>query len=590
MTRWEDWLAAESAARDAAGLQRTLRPRAAEGATTDLAGNDYLGLSRDPAVVEAAAAAARRWGAGAGASRLVTGTLELHAQLERELAAYLGQPAALVFSTGYHANLAAVAALGGRDAFVVSDAHVHASLVDAVRLSKADVEIVPHHDVAAVDAALAAAGDTRALVLVESVYSVLGDEAPLVALAAVCERYDALLVVDEAHGLGVRGPGLVRELGLAGLPHVLVTATLSKALGSQGGAVLGPQSVVDHLVEPGPPVRLRHRPRARGGRRCARGAAAAPGPARALRRRTPPDDRPRCRARRRAGRGRSAVGADAVAAGRAGRAGDSPGAGRDRRLLPATVGARRDLPVAGHRQRGHPGGRLGPRRGRPRGGGQGVRVKVLVVTGTSTGVGKTVATAALAATATGSALVVKPVQTGALDGDSDAREVARLTGVEAEEWTTLEEPLAPDTAARRQGVDLPAVASYAARIAGLTQDTVIVEGAGGLLVRLDAGGGTLLDLASLLDAVAEVEVVVVVAAGLGTLNHTELTVDALRARGLTVRGLVIGAWPAEPGLAEQCNLDDLQRIAPLLAVIPDGAGALDRDAFVAAAPGWFGAG
>ena len=217
-------------------------------------------------------------------------------------------------------------------------------------------------------------------------------------------------------------------------------------------------------------------------------------------------------------------------------------------------------------------------------------MRFLVVTGTSTGVGKTVATAALAATASGSVLVVKPVQTGAVDGDSDAREVARLTGVEAEEWTTLDEPLAPDTAARRQGVDLPVVASYAARIAELKQDTVIVEGAGGLLVRLDAAGGTLLDIASLLDAVAEVEVVVVVAAGLGTLNHTELTVDALRARGLTVRGLVIGAWPADPGLAERCNLDDLQRIAPLLAVIPDGAGALDRDAFVAAAPGWLGDG
>ena len=248
MTRWEEWLAAQSAARDDAGLQRALRPRAAEGATTDLAGNDYLGLSRDPAVVEAAAEAARRWGAGAGASRLVTGTLELHAQLERELAAYLGQPAALVFSTGYHANLAAVAALGGRDALVVSDAHVHASLVDAVRLSRAALQVVPHQDMAAVEAALAGAGDRRALVLAESVYSVLGDAAPLAELAAACERYDALLVVDEAHGLGVRGPGLVHELGLAGLPHVLVTATLSKALGSQGGAVLGPQAVVDHLV------------------------------------------------------------------------------------------------------------------------------------------------------------------------------------------------------------------------------------------------------------------------------------------------------------------------------------------------------
>lgn len=208
---------------------------------------------------------------------------------------------------------------------------------------------------------------------------------------------------------------------------------------------------------------------------------------------------------------------------------------------------------------------------------------ITVVTGTSTGVGKTVATAALAARATGSVAVVKPVQTGAQDGDSDAREVTRLSGVECLEWTVLDEPLAPDTAARRQGVEIPRVATYASRIGELTQDTVIVEGAGGLLVRLDADGGTLLDLAEALGA----EVVVVVAAGLGTLNHTELTVAALRARGVIVRGLVVGAWPAEPGLAEQCNLEDLQRIAPLIAVIPEGAGALDRDAFVAAAPGWF---
>lgn len=216
-------------------------------------------------------------------------------------------------------------------------------------------------------------------------------------------------------------------------------------------------------------------------------------------------------------------------------------------------------------------------------------MRVVVVTGTSTGIGKTIATAALAATTPGSVVVVKPVQSGALDGDSDAREVARLTGVATEEWSVLDEPLAPDTAARRQGVDLPPVAAHATRIAGLTQDTVIVEGAGGLLVRLDSEGGTLLDLASLLDARpgTDVEVVVVVAAGLGTLNHTELTVDALRSRGLAVRGLVIGAWPAEPGLAERCNLEDLQRIAPLIAVLPDGAGALARDAFVAAAAGWF---
>lgn len=253
-TPWSDWLAEQAAAREAAGLVRTLRPRAADDGLVDLAGNDYLGLARDPAVVEAAAEAARRWGAGAGASRLVTGSLELHADLERELAAYAGQPAGLVLSTGYHANLAVVAALGGPDVLVVSDAHVHASLVDAVRLSRSALSVVPHSDVAAVRAALAGADGRRAIVLAESVYSVLGDEAPLVELAAACEEHGALLVVDEAHGLGVHGPGLVHERGLAGMPHVVVTVTLSKALGSQGGAVLGPQPLLDHLVNRARPL------------------------------------------------------------------------------------------------------------------------------------------------------------------------------------------------------------------------------------------------------------------------------------------------------------------------------------------------
>jgi dethiobiotin synthase len=214
--------------------------------------------------------------------------------------------------------------------------------------------------------------------------------------------------------------------------------------------------------------------------------------------------------------------------------------------------------------------------------------RFVVVTGTSTGVGKTVATAALAATTPGS-LVVKPVQTGAADGDSDAREVERLSGAEAREWTVLEEPLAPDTAARRQGLGIPTVAEYAERLLALDAETVVVEGAGGVLVRLDAEGGTLLDLAARLAESEPVEVVVVVGAGLGTLNHTELTVDAVRRCGLVVRGLVVGAWPEEPGLAERCNVEDLQRVAPLLALVPAGAGALDRASFVAAAPGWFSA-
>lgn len=246
---WPSWLAAQAVEREEAGLTRGLHPRPADDPTLDLAGNDYLGLARDPAVSRAAADAALRWGGGAGASRLVTGTLEVHAELERALAAWTGQPAALVLSTGYQANLALVTALADRTCHVVSDAHIHASLVDAVRLSRARLSITPHSDVDAVRTALAtSAPGERTLVLTESIFSVLGDQAELTALAAACAEHEALLVVDEAHGLGVHGPGLVQRAGLAGHPHVVVTATLSKALGSQGGAVLGPQALVDHLV------------------------------------------------------------------------------------------------------------------------------------------------------------------------------------------------------------------------------------------------------------------------------------------------------------------------------------------------------
>ncbi len=245
---WADWLRTRSTERAAAGLERALRPRAADDTTLDLAGNDYLGLARDPRVTAAAAEAARTWGAGAGASRLVTGSLDLHASLEGALASYLDQPAALTFSTGYHANLGLVAALADRDTLVVSDAHIHASLIDAVRLSRAELVVVAHNDVEAVRRAVAASPGRRILVLAESVYSVLGDAAPLVELAAICADAGALLVVDEAHALGVHGPGLVHESGLSWQPHVVVTATLSKALGSQGGVVLGDPAIIEHLV------------------------------------------------------------------------------------------------------------------------------------------------------------------------------------------------------------------------------------------------------------------------------------------------------------------------------------------------------
>jgi 8-amino-7-oxononanoate synthase len=247
-----DRLAGAAAERERAGLTRRLDPRPADGgALLDLAGNDYLGLSADPRVSAAAAAAALLWGAGARASRLVTGSTQLHSRLEQALADFCAQPAGLVFSTGYAANLGAVTALAGRGDLIVSDAQVHASLVDACRLSRARIAIAEHNDVEAVVAALSGRAEAHALVLVESVYSVLGDAAPLVELAEVCQRHGAVLIVDEAHALGTageRGRGLVAEAGLAGRSDVVVTGTLSKSLGSQGGFVLGPPAVREQLV------------------------------------------------------------------------------------------------------------------------------------------------------------------------------------------------------------------------------------------------------------------------------------------------------------------------------------------------------
>ncbi|MFI6685039.1 8-amino-7-oxononanoate synthase [Streptomyces sp. NPDC050485] len=245
-----DWIDVESERRERAGLVRTLRPRAADQDLLDLASNDYLGLTRHPAVTAGAAEAAHRWGAGATGSRLVTGTTALHAELERELAEFCGFEAALVFSSGYAANLAALTALGPHGSLIVSDAGNHASIVDGCRLARAGTEVVPHADPAAVRKALDAHGGPG-LVVSDSVFSVDGDAAPLAQLAEACREFGAALVVDDAHGLGVLGAGgrgAPHAAGLAGAEDVVATVTLSKSLGSQGGAVLGPARVIRHLV------------------------------------------------------------------------------------------------------------------------------------------------------------------------------------------------------------------------------------------------------------------------------------------------------------------------------------------------------
>jgi 8-amino-7-oxononanoate synthase len=241
----------QAARRDTAGLRRQLRPRSEHDSLLDLASNDYLGLARDDRVTTAAAAAAKQWGAGSTGSRLVTGSTDLHAALEHDLAGFVGAAAGLVFSSGYLANLGAITALSGPGATVVSDARNHASVIDACRLSRAHVIVTEHRDVAAVDQALSSTATERAVVVTDAVFSVDGDLAPLADLHAVTRAHGALLVVDEAHSLGVvgaDGTGAARAAGIDGQPDVVLTVTLSKSLGAQGGAVLGDPVVIEHLV------------------------------------------------------------------------------------------------------------------------------------------------------------------------------------------------------------------------------------------------------------------------------------------------------------------------------------------------------
>lgn len=216
------------------------------------AGNDYLGLANHPEIVDAFRAGAARWGAGAGASHLVSGHQRPHEELEVALARFIGLPRALYFSTGYMANLAVLPALAGRGDTVIADRLNHASLVDAALLSRATVRRYPHGDVAAVARALEAA-DGRKVVVTDGVFSMDGDIAPLPDLLALCARHDALLVVDDAHGFGVlgeQGRGVLSHFGIA-TPRVIYVGTLGKAAGVAGAFVAGDADAIEWLMQTG---------------------------------------------------------------------------------------------------------------------------------------------------------------------------------------------------------------------------------------------------------------------------------------------------------------------------------------------------
>jgi len=211
--------------------------------------NDYLGLASHPALATAAAEAAARDGSGASASRLVSGDLPAHRSLESTLAAFLHRPAALTFPSGYQTNVGVLTALAGRDDLIVSDALNHASLVDGSRLSRARIAVYRHGDARSAGRLLAAGGRFRRRLLVtESLFSMDGDAAPLAALAAAAAATDSILIVDEAHALGVLGPGGRGLCAAAGIAPDVLIGTLGKAVGSAGGFAAGVAPLRDLLV------------------------------------------------------------------------------------------------------------------------------------------------------------------------------------------------------------------------------------------------------------------------------------------------------------------------------------------------------
>lgn len=589
-----DWVRGELEAWESSGLLRT--PRVVDTASAPeveidgrsvvlLCSNNYLGLADDPRVRAAAAAAARRWGAGSGASRLVSGTSASHRDLERELAVFEGAEDAVLFSSGYLANIGVLSALTGDGDVVFSDELNHASIVDGCRLSKAGVEIYPHADVAALEALLASVPARRRVVVTDTVFSMDGDLAPLRELVEICSRFDAVLVVDEAHATGVlgsSGAGAVEELGLVGEVPVVV-GTLSKALGSSGGYVATTRDLA---------TLLRNRARSHVFDTAAAPATIAAAQAALSIVGAEPQRRTRVRAlARRVADELRRLGYDA---------GDPSAA-----VVPVHVGDAREAVALSER--------LLDRRVfcpaiRPPSVPEGtsrLRVTVmathtdeqieraldafaasagvhrvgrgdstnacrsLFITGTDTGVGKTVVTAAIARALSDDGArvaVYKPLQTGTIDGDDDARDAARLSGCDAFTGIALPDPLAPSVAADLAGVDISTEA-IVGRFRELrdSYDVVIVEGAGGLLVPID-DDTTMGDLARALG----LPVVVVARPALGTLNHTALTVEAARARGLAVEGIVLCGFPSEPTVAERTNPSEVEKLcdAELLGVVP----------------------
>lgn len=259
-------LNAELAANSALGLTRRRRVlespcgriAAVDGKNLlNFASNDYLGLAGNPEIAQAMADGAMHWGAGSGASHLVSGHLAPHEALEMEIAAFIGFPRTLTFSTGYLANLAVTPTLAGRGDAVFADKLNHASLIDAMQLAKAqgaETLRYPHNDMAALEKMLAASSAATKIIVSDAVFSMDGDLAPLPLLFALAEQYDAWLVIDDAHGFGVlgtHGKGSLAHFNLPASPRILLMGTLGKAAGVGGAFVAGSPTAIEYLLQKG---------------------------------------------------------------------------------------------------------------------------------------------------------------------------------------------------------------------------------------------------------------------------------------------------------------------------------------------------
>jgi 8-amino-7-oxononanoate synthase len=584
-----EWLAAERERRQARGLWRELPVRGEVSA--DFTTNDYLGLARAPELVEAARDALARFGAGGRASRLLGGGSALDREAERACAEWLGCEDALLFTSGYHANLGLVAALCGPGDAVLCDELVHASLVDAVRLSRARAVVWRHCDAEDLERKLAALGRAqRKLVLTESLFSMDGDLAPLGAIADACGRHGALLAVDEAHAgglVGPRGAGGWAALGPARAEDPVLSARIvtgGKTLGAAGALVACSSALRAHLIDRArtlafttalPPAvsgallaGLRLAPRADAERARARtlanklaAALGLPAPAGAI---VPlvlgaPERAMEAAARlRAAGLEVRAVRPPTVPEGASRLRLVCHAFNTDEELARLTSHLKRELHV-------------GTARPAP----PAARASALVVAGTDTGVGKTVVSALIARAAArrGPAAYWKPVQTGQ---ESDTAEVGRLAGALVRPLSPAYHfalPASPHEAAAAEGarVDVAHIeALLDAHGAALPGTLLVAELAGGLCVPWTMERTQIDWLAR-----QRLPLVLVARSGVGTLNHTLLSLEALRARSLEPRALFLVGPPHESNRETLRALGHLQALYELDVLDPLDGAALD---------------